>query len=263
MTVTIATWNVNSIKSRLQHLLECLQEDAYDVLLLQETKCINDNFPRLEIEDAGYNVAIHGQKTYNGVAILSKYPIEDVVTTLPGDDSDEQARYIEGVISLPGEALRVASVYVPNGQSPDSEKFQYKLSFFNRLQSYVNVLLEYDEKLVIGGDYNVGPTALDVYDADKLDGTTCYHRDEREAFRRLLNLGLTDAYRTINPNTAGFSWWDYRAGAWQKDHGMRIDHLLLSPEAADALQAADVNRTPRQKEKPSDHTPVWCRLEGS
>jgi exodeoxyribonuclease-3 len=262
--LTIATWNVNSIKSRLEHLVEYLRSEAApDILLLQELKCQTDAFPYMEVEDAGYNVAVNGQKTYNGVAILSKYPIDEVVKHLPGEEADDHARYIEAVISLPGSAIRVASVYVPNGQSPDSDKFQYKLRFFDRLYAHARELLTYGEVLVIGGDYNVAPAPLDVFDPKALDGTTCYHPLERQKFRALEGLGLTDVFRAANDNRQQFSWWDYRAGAWQQNKGMRIDHLLLSPEAADLVIASDVYLDPRTKDKPSDHTPVWCSLRVS
>lgn len=260
--IKIATWNVNSVKSRISHLLEVLRaDDAPDILLLQELKCVDDSFPYMEIEDAGYNVAVHGQKTYNGVAVLSKFPIDETIKGLPGDVDDLAARYIECVISLPNTALRVASVYVPNGQEPGSDKFQYKLKFFERLYTHMQSLLKYDEMLVIGGDYNVAPAPMDVFDPISLDGTTCYHPEERKRFCALTGLGFTDIYRAINPHTQGFSWWDYRAGAWQHNKGMRIDHLLLSPQAADKAISADIDLTPRDKDKPSDHTPVWCGLK--
>ncbi|PIR31742.1 MAG: exodeoxyribonuclease III [Alphaproteobacteria bacterium CG11_big_fil_rev_8_21_14_0_20_44_7] len=252
----IVTWNVNSVKSRLEHLQRYLKESSPDVVLLQELKCINENFPAMEIEDLGYNLAINGQKTYNGVAILSKSPIEDVVTTLPGDDSDEQARYIEAVIG----DIRVASVYVPNGQSPDSDKFQYKMQFYDRLRAHIENLLEYNEKMVIGADYNVAPKDIDVYDPSGLRGSVCFHPDEQAKFRSLEYLGLTEAFRTLHPQTQKFSWWDYRAGAFQHGKGMRIDHLLLSPQAADKLVACDIDIEPRTWEKPSDHAPVWCEV---
>lgn len=259
----IATWNVNSVKSRLQHLLQYLSsEQAPDVLLLQELKCVEEVFPFMEVEDAGYNVVVCGQKTYNGVAILSKYPIDDVIKELPGGNGvDEQARYIEGVISLKDKAIRVASVYVPNGKAPDSENFVYKMNFLDRLYVHASQLLSYEELLVIGGDYNVAPEpGLDVYDPVSLEGGICCHADERKKFRALTGLGLTDAYRAANQNAQQFSWWDYRGGSWQHNKGMRIDHLLLSPEAADVTQASDVEISLRGLEKPSDHAPVWCRM---
>ena len=260
-TVTVVTWNLNSIRSRLTHLLDYLDAYAPDIVLLQEIKVETEAFPAMEIEDKGYHLAVHGQKTYNGVAILSKYPLEDVVTQLPGDAADEQARYSEAVVCLPDTALRVASVYVPNGQSPDSDKFSYKMRFFERLQAHARRLLEYEEILVIGGDYNVAPAPVDVYDPQSLDGTVCYHPREREHFRRLLHPGFYDAFRVMQPTQQAFSWWDYRGNGWAQNKGMRIDHLLLSPEAADCLADCVMHEKERGREKPSDHIPVMATLE--
>ncbi len=251
----IITWNVNSIGARLPHLLVYLKDQSPDIALLQETKTVNENFPRMEIEDLGYNLAIHGQKSYNGVAILSKYAIEDVVTTLPGDDNDVEARYIEAVV----KGFRVASVYVPNGMEIGHDKFHYKLKFFERLRDHAQNLLQYNEKLVMGGDYNVAPQAIDTHDPSR-DGVVCYHPAERSRFHAIEYLGLTDAFRAVHPDKQKFSWWDYRAGAFQQNKGLRIDHLLLSAEAADGLSACDIDTTPRILERPSDHTPVWCDI---
>lgn len=257
----IVTWNVNSIKSRLQHVLRYLDENQPDILLLQELKCTDENFPYMEIEDKGYNVAVHGQKTYNGVAIISKFPLEDVQKGLPGNENDEQARYIEAVVSVEHEAWRVVSVYVPNGQSPTSDKFPYKLGFFDKLEAHIAQLLTYEEKLVVGGDYNVAPSAEDVYAPKQLEGTCCFHHAERAKFRKLTHLGLADAYRVIHPTKGDeYSWWDYRGGGWQRNQGMRIDHLLLSPEASDSLKDANIDKTPRGWEKASDHAPVWAEI---
>lgn len=261
---TIATWNVNSIKARLEHVLAWLKETAPDIALLQELKCIDEAFPREQIEDLGYNVATHGQKTYNGVAILSKFPLDDVVRGLPGDESDEQARYIEAVASLPGgEAVRIASVYVPNGQEIGSDKFAYKLAFFERLKNHLAGLLAFEEMVVIGGDYNVAPTGADVYAPEQLAGSICFHPDEQAAWRRMVHLGYSDAYRLMHPEGDGdcpFSWWDYRAGGWQNNKGLRIDHHLLSPQAADRLTDCSVQRELRDVEKASDHAPVLAVL---
>lgn len=259
--LTIATWNVNSIKSRLTHTLDYLTQYKPDIVLLQEIKCITDAFPYSLIEAMGYNIAVHGQKTYNGVAILSKYPIDDIITELPGDETDEEARYIEAVISLSGSAIRVASVYVPNGQSHGSEKFAYKMRFFNRLYTHLQQLLQYQEVCVIGGDYNVAPTDIDVYDPKSLRNSICFHPDEQQQFRALLHLGYADAYRLLHPDTQHFSWWDYRGSSWQYNKGMRIDHLLLSPQATDILHEATIITEPRSWTKPSDHTPVSAVLE--
>ncbi len=257
----IVTWNVNSIKSRLQHVLQYLDDAKPDVLLLQELKCTEDTFPFMEIEDRGYNVAAYGQKTYNGVAIISKHPLDDVQKGLPDNEEDPQARYIEAVVCVGKEAYRVASVYVPNGQSPTSDKFPYKLGFLDKLEAHIATLLKYEEKIIVGGDYNIAPQSQDVYAPRQLEGTCCFHKDERAKFRKLIHLGLSDAYRIIHPQKPeSFSWWDYRGGGWQRNQGMRIDHLLLSPEAADALENSDIDKTPRGWEKPSDHTPVWAEI---
>jgi len=261
MPIKIATWNVNSIKSRLGGVIAWLKENSPDIVLLQELKCETQAFPYLEIEELGYNVAATGQKTYNGVAILSKFPIEETIKTLPGDDADTAARYIESVISISGQILRVASVYVPNGKSPDSEKFLYKLKFLERLKAHAEKLLEYDEALIIGGDYNVAPSAIDVFDPIRLEGTTCFHPAERARLNAILHLGFTDVFRAAHPEKHQYSWWDYRAGAFQQNQGMRIDLLLASPRAADLVTDSGIDERPRASEKASDHAPVWCELE--
>ena len=253
----IATWNVNSVKARLPRVIEYLRDEAPDVVLLQETKVVDEAFPSLEIEDLGYNVAAHGQKTYNGVAILSKQPIEDVVRGLEGDDSDEQARYIEATVGT----VRVASIYLPNGNPIDTEKFTYKLSWMARLRARMQAILELEETCVFGGDYNVCPTDADVYDAPAFAGDALCRPESRNLFRSMVFLGLTDALRVFHPEPGVYSYWDYQRGDWPKDHGLRIDHLMLTPKAADLLTAADVDRRPRGKPKASDHTPVWCELE--
>ncbi len=258
--ISVATWNVNSIKARLPNVVEWLRNAKPDVVLLQELKCLEEAFPKMEIEDCGYNVAAHGQKTYNGVAILSKYPIEDVTRNIP-EFADDAARYIEGVISVGGGAIRVASVYVPNGQEPNSEKFQYKMNFFEKLHGHLNTLRNYDEKILIGGDYNCAPEDIDVYDPKGLRGTTCFHPDEQAHMRKIFNLGYTDVYRKLHPHKHEFSWWDYRAGAFNYNKGMRIDHILANPKAADSVVDCHIDAEPRGKEKASDHTPVICTLE--
>ncbi len=253
----IATWNVNSIKARLPRVLEWLQEASPDVALLQELKVVDEAFPRLEIEDLGYNVESHGQKAYNGVAILSKRPIEDVERGLPGNDNDEQARYIEATIGT----VRVASIYLPNGNPIDTEKFPYKLAWMERLVAHTKDLLKTEESFALGGDYNVIPSDIDCFAPERfLDDALC-QPESRLRYRELIYLGLTDAYRVQHANVVDYSYWDYTGGAWQKDNGVRIDHLLLSPQAADRLSASGIDKTPRGRERPSDHTPVWCELE--
>jgi exodeoxyribonuclease-3 len=260
VALTIATFNVNSIKARMANLLAWLDAHPIDVLLLQETKTINEQFPAMELEERGYNLAIHGQKTYNGVAICSKFPIDDVITRLPGDDADEQARYIEAVISLRGAAIRVASAYVPNGQSPDSDKFPYKLRFLERLHEHWQSRLTLRELAVLGGDFNNCPFPIDVHDPKALDGTICYHPAERERLRALLYSGFSDAFRVAHPMAQEYSFWDYRANSFERGHGYRIDHLLLSPVAADLLQTCVIDQHTRAQEKASDHAPVVATL---
>jgi exodeoxyribonuclease-3 len=256
MSIRIATWNVNSVKARLTALTDWLETAKPDVVLLQETKCVDDDFPRLELESRGWHLAIRGQKTYNGVAVLSRIPIIAEVRSLEGDDGE--ARYIEARLD---NGLRVASLYVPMGQSTESDRFPFKLAFLDALRRRAGQLLELEEPFVLGGDYNVAPEDGDVFDVEAMTGQVLFHPEERARFRRLLFLGLTDAYRVLNSETHRFSWWDYRAGAWNRDLGLRIDHLLLSPQAADRLVASGIDRGPRGREKCSDHTPVWCDLE--
>ncbi len=252
----IATFNVNSIKARLPRVLEWLREAAPDVVLLQEIKTVDEGFPELEIGDLGYNIAVHGQKTYNGVAILSKLPIEDVTRGLPGDPGDEQARYIEATIG----DLRVASIYLPNGNPVDSEKYPYKLAWMDRLVAHVrDTLLPVEQPFVLGGDYNVIPADPDVYDPGAWAGDALFLPATRSRFRALIHLGLTEAWRALH-GEVGYSFWDYQKGRWARDEGLRIDHFLLSPQAADRLRACEIDKAPRGKEKASDHTPVWCEI---
>lgn len=253
----IATWNVNSIRARLPVALDWFDAAKPDLALLQETKVVPEQFPVEPFEERGYNVAACGEAGgRNGVAILAKSPIEDLRCTLPGDPEDQEARYIEAVV----RDLRVASVYVPNGTKVGSERFAYKLAFLDRLRSHVASLLEDEEPLIIGGDYNVAPTPLDVFDPALLEGTICYHPDERAKLRALLYLGLYDAYRIVEPRTQAYSWWHYQGRAVKANQGLRIDHLLLSPQAADRLDTCAIDRDVRAAKVTSDHAPVWCRL---
>jgi len=259
VTLRIATWNVNSVKIRLPQLLAWLRSDNPDIVLLQEIKCIDETFPSMEIEELGYNMAVSGQKTYNGVAILSKFPLDDIRRGLPGDDANLQARYIEAVASLPGKAMRIASVYVPNGQSADSEKFPYKLKFLDRFHDHMKELLAYGEMLVVGGDYNIAPTDHDVHEPRAWEGSVLTHDEVRRRWRKLAALGLYDAYRLIHANNdlqSPYSWWDYRANSFARDDGLRIDHLLISSQSADKLTDCVIEKNMRAIEKASDHTPV-------
>jgi len=254
--VSITTFNVNSIGARLPNVLGWIDAATPDILLLQELKCVDDAFPRLELEQRGYTCATHGQKTYNGVAILSKFPLSDVMRGLPGDETDEQARYIEGTITIGETRIRVASAYVPNGQSPDSDKFAYKMRFYDRLYAHWQPVVAQQGIAILGGDFNCAPAPLDVYDPKRLDGTVCYHPAEREKLRHLMHLGLYDAFRIKHPQSQQYSWWDYRGDSFARGHGLRIDHLLLTARAADCLRDCVIDEAPRHAEKPSDHTPV-------
>jgi exodeoxyribonuclease-3 len=264
--VRLATWNVNSIKAHIVNVTGWLKSAKPDVVLLQEIKTTDDGFPRLEIEDLGYNVATVGQKTYNGVAILSKHPQTVELTALPGDPADDQARYIEGLVEVPRAdrkrtILRVASIYLPNGNPAGTDKFAYKLAWMERLRAHAAALLKLEEVLVLGGDYNVAPTDEDVYDPEGWRDDALCRPESRRAFRALTNLGFTDALRVLHSQPHLYTFWDYQGGRWQRDEGLRIDHLLLSPQAADRLADSGVDRDPRGKDKPSDHTPVWCELD--
>jgi exodeoxyribonuclease-3 len=254
--VKIATWNVNSIKARLPNVLEWLESAEPDVVLLQELKCVEENFPRLEIEALGYRVAAVGQKSYNGVAILSRQPIENPIRRLPGEPEDEQARYLEATTF----GLRVASLYLPNGNPSDSEKFPYKLRWMARLEAHARGLLESEQPVLFGGDYNVCPTDVDVYDPEGFKNDALCRPESRHAFRRIVNLGLTEAWRALHGARHVYSYWDYTGGAFENDNGLRIDHFLLSPQAADRLLSCEIDRAPRAKKKASDHTPVVCEL---
>ncbi len=260
----IATWNVNSVRQRLQPLLAFLKVTAPDVLCLQELKCEEAAFPRLEVEDAGYNVVLHGQKTFNGVAILSKFPIEDSIIGLPGFDGEAQSRYIEAVISDgAGGALRVASVYAPNGNPPDTPKYAYKLAFMEALTRHAAALLRLEEATLLAGDYNIIPDARDAHDPAAWAGDALFLPESRAAYQRLLNLGYTDALRASTDAAGLYTFWDYQAGAWQKNRGIRIDHLLLSPQAADRLARVEIVKSLRGGEKPSDHVPILAELRAS
>lgn len=252
----IVAWNVNSVRARLENVMEWIKGHQPDVLLLQEIKCQEETFPREAIEDLGYNIAIHGQKTFNGVAILSKFPIEDVVRNIPTFE-DEQARYIEAVTN----GVRVASVYVPNGQTVGSDKYAYKLIFLEKLRLHLAAVLNYEEAFVIGGDYNIAPTDLDVAKPEQWREEILCSTAERNAYAALLNLGYSDSFRIDHPTDKLFSWWDYRSGSWEKNDGLRIDHLLLSPQATDRLKKTGIEKDARGKEKASDHAPVWCILQ--
>jgi exodeoxyribonuclease-3 len=252
----VATWNVNSIKVRLPLLLDWLDQAKPDILCLQEIKCLAGDFPLMEIRGHGYHAEIVGQKSYNGVALLSKQPARDVITTLPGDGGDSHARYVEASFG----DLRVASLYLPNGNPVASDKYPYKLAWLARLRNHAAELLQQERPVILAGDYNVIPEEDDVYNPDSWREDALFRADTRRAYRALVNLGLVDAFRALHAEPHRYTFWDYQAGRWQRDEGIRIDHLLLSPQAADRLAAADIDKAPRGKDKASDHTPIWCEI---
>ena len=258
----IATWNVNSVKARLDAVTTWLTEAAPDIVCLQEIKTTDEGFPTELFQSLGYNCAVHGQKSYNGVAILTKRPAEDVVRGLPAVEGDDHARYIEAVVpTQSGRVVRVASIYAPNGNPPGTERFAYKLAWLERLNRHIRHLLTFEEPLIMAGDYNVIPTPDDCHDPRAWAGDALFQPETRAAFRRISNLGLTDAFRACHAEPHCYTFWDYQAGAWVKDHGIRIDHALLSPQAADRLVGCTIERKVRGWEKPSDHVPVLCELD--
>lgn len=257
----IVTWNINGVRARIENLVHWLKESDPDIVCLQEIKTVDEGFPRLEIEALGYHVETHGQKGFNGVAILSKLRFDEVNRGLPGDDADEQARFIEGVFSTDKGALRVVSLYLPNGNPVGTEKFPYKLSWMARLERWAAERLALEEALVLAGDYNVIPEAVDARNIELWLGDALYQPESRRAFRRLKNLGFTEAVRAVTDQPDVYTFWDYQAGAWQKNNGIRIDHLLLSPEAANRFASATIEKHVRGWEKPSDHVPVAIRLD--
>ncbi len=247
----IVTWNVNSLKVRLPHVLSWLAEHQPDVLCLQETKTEDAKFPLDEIQQAGYQVQFSGQKTYNGVAILSKLPASDIQIGIP-DFADEQKRVLAATIN----GIRIVCVYIPNGQSLDSDKYQYKLTWLTALHTWIKNELQQHSKLALLGDYNIAPEDRDVHDPAAWVGNVLVSEPERAAFKNLQQLGLRDAFRLFEQPEKIFSWWDYRMMGFRRNHGMRIDHILISP--ALACSACNIDKAPRKLERPSDHTPVWA-----
>ncbi len=256
----IATWNVNSIRQRTEHLAAWLAERKPDIVCLQEIKCVDDAFPRQAFESLGYNLAVHGQKTFNGVAILSRFKFDEVTSGLPGDDTDDHARFLEVAVSTATGVVRVASIYLPNGNPPDTDKYAYKLNWMKRLSHYAQERLQLEEPLILAGDYNVIPTAADVHNPALWVNDALFLPQTREAFRSFASLGLTDAIRAVSDDPGLYTFWDYQAGAWQKNWGIRIDHMMLSPQAADRLTTAGIDKHVRSWEKPSDHVPVYVDL---
>ena len=256
----IATWNVNSINARLETIVRWFEAAQPDVACLQEIKCVDEKFPAEAFERLGYNLAVHGQKSYNGVAILSKRPLEDIRRGLPGGDGDDHARYIEAVVSGP-QPVRVASIYLPNGNPIGTEKFAYKLAWMDRLRRHAQDLLKFEEPLALVGDYNVIPEDRDAEFPKNWVEDALAQPESRAAFRSLKWLGLTEAYLQADGAPGAYTFWDYQAGAWQRNNGIRIDHALLSPQAADRLRGVSIHRDVRSWDKPSDHVPLVIELD--
>ncbi len=255
----IATFNINGVKARIAALSDWLLESAPDVALLQEIKSVDEGFPRAHFEEMGYSVETHGQKGFNGVAILSKLPLEDVTRGLPGDDDDEQARWIEATV-VGDRAVRLCCLYLPNGNPAPGPKYDYKLAWMQRMEEHVAALMKQEMPCVFAGDYNVIPQAQDASRPDAWRQDALFRAETRAAFRRLLALGLTEAFRTRHHGAGHYSFWDYQAGAWDRNDGIRIDHHLLTPQAADILGDVWIEADVRGREKPSDHVPVWIEL---
>ncbi len=256
----IATFNINGIKARAQALPDWLDAAQPDIALLQEIKSVDENFPRELFEERGYNVETHGQKSFNGVAILSKLPLEDVTSGLPGDEDDEQARYIEATVVGEDHAVRICGLYLPNGNPVPGPKYDYKLAWMQRLEDRARALLDQEMPFLMAGDYNIIPQAEDAARPDAWRADALFRLESRQAFRRIQNLGLTEAFRARDPRPGQYSFWDYQAGAWNRDDGIRIDHFLLSPACADMMVDCGIDREVRGREKPSDHVPVWVEL---
>ena len=255
----IATFNINGVKARIDGLTTWLADSAPDVAVLQEIKSVDAGFPRQALEDLGYNVETHGQKGFNGVAILSKFPLEDVTRGLPGDDSDEQARWIEATV-VGQKALRICGLYLPNGNPAPGPKYDYKLAWMDRLFARAQDLLSHEEPALMCGDYNIIPQPQDAARPDAWADDALFRPQSRAAFRRILNLGYTEAFRARQTEAGHYSFWDYQAGAWDRNDGIRIDHFLLTPQCADLLRDCWIEKDLRSREKPSDHVPVWVDL---
>lgn len=256
----VATFNINGIKARAEALTAWLDEASPDVVVLQEIKSVDEGFPRDLFEDRGYTVETHGQKSFNGVAILSKLPLEDVTRGLPGDDADEQARWIEGTVIGDQGAVRVCGLYLPNGNPAPGPKYDYKLGWMERMRARAAELLAMEEPALMAGDYNIIPQPEDAAKPDAWREDALFLLSSRDAYRRILNLGFTEAFRTRHPEPGHYTFWDYQAGAWQRNNGIRIDHILMTPQCADLMTDTGIEKDVRGRDKPSDHVPVWVDL---
>ncbi len=256
----IATWNINGVKARIDTVQDWLKETSPDIACFQEIKSVDENFPRSVFEDLGYVVETHGQKGFNGVALLSRQPLLDVQRGLPGNDGDEQARYIEAGVSTERGDIRFGCLYLPNGNPLGTEKFPYKLEWMDRLIAHAEKRLAEEIPFVLLGDYNVIPDRIDARNPDNWVDDALFQPESRQRFRALTHLGLTEAIRATTEAPETYTFWDYQAGAWQKNNGIRIDHILLSPQATDRMAGCGIDKFVRGWEKPSDHVPVWVEL---
>ena len=257
----IATWNVNSVKAHLESVTTWLHEAKPDVVCLQEIKCEGHAFPVAHFEEQGYRSEVNGQKTYNGVALLSKLPMEDVQRGLPGDEADEQARFIAATVIDGTKVVRVCGLYLPNGNPAPGLKYDYKLAWMERLKAFAKTELQKEEAFVLAGDYNVIPNSEDARNPQNWLSDALFLPQTRQSFRELEATGLTESYRALYPTKIEYSFWDYQAGAWPKNNGIRIDHLLLSPQAADRLISVEIHKEVRGHDRPSDHVPVMIELQ--
>ena len=259
-TFKIATWNVNSIRTRQEQVADWLQSNKINIALLQEIKCTNEQFPYEIFEDLGYNCYILGQKSYNGVAILSKLPVDEIEKTFKNNNISEQARFIEVALNLPIGYTRIISVYIPNGGEPASEKFESKLVFLDKFREYISKTISFDEHLIIGGDFNVALNDEDVYSKENLEGKTCFTIDERTKLRKLLNDVMIDLQKFYKADNI-FTWWDYRGGSFQHNKGLRIDYIISSPSCTKYVKNYYVDKETRAVKKSSDHAPVILELQ--
>lgn len=254
--IKLASWNVNSLKIRLEHVLNWLESEQVDVLALQETKTIDDNFPIDVFVAKGYHVVFSGQKTYNGVAVISRYPLSDIVTDIP-ELADPQRR----ILALSVAGIRLINLYVPNGSAVDSDKYQYKLVWLDKVNQFIRSQLHIFSKIAVVGDFNIAPEDRDVHDPKEWEGSVLVSQPERDAFAQLLESGFHDSFRNFMQQEQSYSWWDYRAAGFRRNRGLRIDHILLSTELNRFCTHSVIDVNPRKLDRPSDHAPIWVNLE--
>jgi exodeoxyribonuclease-3 len=259
--LTVSCWNINSLPARIELCLEFIEKEKPDILLLQETKVEDYKFPTDFCEHLGYNISYFGQKSYNGVAIFSRYPVEEIIKGSEVFPDDSQARYLENLININGKIIRICNVYVPNGSEIGSDKFAYKLDFMQKLKNRLNIIKQYDEMQLIGGDFNVSIDDIDVYDPISSNNKICFHPSERSLMRQIIQNDFNDIFRVQNPSRQQFSWWDYRAGAWQNNNGLRIDYILTNHTLTDYVENIVYNQEYRSKNKPSDHAPLTVKIK--